>query len=160
MYLAERMHFLQDVIQMTTIAFVSVINYYHIYGLHQFWDTIYIYIYIYIYMVSQNCVCVCLIALSLILSTLHIILHLVRNKPTKWFRDNQIWYKVKLVTVIEGDQKAPFSITTTTRCRGVLLLSLDCSNLPLIIFTKPSARARYDTRSIFKLSFPSPRLVA
>ena len=26
--------------------------------------------------------------------------------------------KVKLVTVVEGDQKAPFSITTTPRCRG------------------------------------------
>ena len=26
--------------------------------------------------------------------------------------------KVKLVTVVKGDQKAPFSITTTPRCRG------------------------------------------
>ena len=27
-------------------------------------------------------------------------------------------YKVKLATVVEGDQKAFFSITTTPRCRG------------------------------------------
>ena len=42
MSLAQRMHmmhFLQDVIQMTTIAFVSVINYY---GLYLFWDILYI----------------------------------------------------------------------------------------------------------------------
>ena len=26
--------------------------------------------------------------------------------------------KVKLVTVVEGDPKAPFSIATTKRCRG------------------------------------------
>ena len=26
--------------------------------------------------------------------------------------------KVKLVTVVEGDQKAPFSIATTPRCKG------------------------------------------
>ena len=33
--------FLQDVFQMTTIALVSVINHYHINGLHLFWDTLY-----------------------------------------------------------------------------------------------------------------------
>ena len=27
-------------------------------------------------------------------------------------------YKVKLVTLVEGDPKAPFSIATTPRCRG------------------------------------------
>ena len=27
-------------------------------------------------------------------------------------------YLVKLATVVEGDQKAPFSIATTPRCRG------------------------------------------
>ena len=37
-----------------------------------------------------------------------------------------------MLIVVEGDQKAPFSIATTPRCRGVLLLSLDCSTLPLI----------------------------
>ena len=37
--------------------------------------------------------------------------------------------KVKMATEVEGDQKAPFSI-----------------------FTNPSARAGYDTRSIFKTS--------
>ena len=35
------MHFLQDMFQMSTIAFVSVINHYHINGLHLFWDTLY-----------------------------------------------------------------------------------------------------------------------
>ena len=35
----------------------------------------------------------------------------------------------KLVTVVEGDQKPPFSIATSLRA---LLLSLDCSTLPLI----------------------------
>ena len=41
--------------------------------------------------------------------------------------------KVKLVTIVEGDQKAPFSIATTPRCGGrALLLFLDCSTLPLI----------------------------
>ena len=37
--------------------------------------------------------------------------------------------KVKLATLVEGVQKAPFSIATTPR---VLLLSRDCSTLPLI----------------------------
>ena len=36
------MHFLLDMFQMTTIAFVSIINHYHINGLHLFWDTLYI----------------------------------------------------------------------------------------------------------------------
>ena len=55
MSLAQRMHFLQDVLQMTAIAFVSVIKNYHINELHLFWDILYthahthIYIYIYIY---------------------------------------------------------------------------------------------------------------
>ena len=40
--------------------------------------------------------------------------------------------KVKLTTVVEGDPKAPFSIATTLKCRGALLLSLNCSTLPLI----------------------------
>ena len=40
--LKERVHFLQNVFQMTIIAFVSVINHYHINGLHLFWDTQYI----------------------------------------------------------------------------------------------------------------------
>ena len=40
--------------------------------------------------------------------------------------------KVKLVTEVERDQKAPYSIATTLKCRGALLLSLDYSTLPLI----------------------------
>ena len=41
MCLAQRMHFLQDMFQMTAIALLSVINHYHINGLHLFWDTLY-----------------------------------------------------------------------------------------------------------------------
>ena len=40
---AQRMRFLHDRFQMTAIALVSVINHYHINGLHLFWDTLYIY---------------------------------------------------------------------------------------------------------------------
>ena len=39
---------------------------------------------------------------------------------------------VKLATVVEGDQKAPFPIATTPEEGRALLLSLDCSTLPLI----------------------------
>ena len=39
--LAKRIHFLQYMFQMTAIAFVLVINYYHINGLHLFWKTLY-----------------------------------------------------------------------------------------------------------------------
>ena len=42
MSLAQRMHFLQDVFQMATIAQVSIINQYHIDGLRLFWDTLYL----------------------------------------------------------------------------------------------------------------------
>ena len=45
--------FFQDVFQMTAITLVSAINYYHINGLHLFWDTLYIYIYIYIKMTNM-----------------------------------------------------------------------------------------------------------
>ena len=41
MSLAERIHFLQDVFQMTAIALVSVINHYHMNGLPLFRDTLY-----------------------------------------------------------------------------------------------------------------------
>ena len=51
--LAQRLHFFTDVFQMASIALVSVINPYHIKGLHLFWDTLYVYIYgqycIYVY---------------------------------------------------------------------------------------------------------------
>ena len=46
------------------------------------------------------------------------------------------WDKVKskLATLVEGDPKAPFSIATKTEMYGrALLLSLDCSILPLIL---------------------------
>ena len=38
---AQRIHFLQDLFQMTAIALFSVINHYDIYGLHLFCDTLY-----------------------------------------------------------------------------------------------------------------------
>ena len=41
MSLAQRMHFLQNVFQMTTITIVSVINHNHINELQLFWDTMY-----------------------------------------------------------------------------------------------------------------------
>ena len=41
MFLAQRMHFLQDVFQMTAIVPVSVINQYHNNELNLFWDTLY-----------------------------------------------------------------------------------------------------------------------
>ena len=40
MSLAQRMYFLQDVYQMTAIAFVTVIIHYHINGVYLFWDTL------------------------------------------------------------------------------------------------------------------------
>ena len=40
MFLTQRVHFLLDVFQMTTIALVSVVNRYHINGFYQFWDTL------------------------------------------------------------------------------------------------------------------------
>ena len=42
MSLAQRMHFLQDMFQITAIALISLINHYHINGLHLFWDTLYL----------------------------------------------------------------------------------------------------------------------
>ena len=41
MSLAQKMHFLQHVFQMTANALVSVINHYHVNGLHLFWNTLY-----------------------------------------------------------------------------------------------------------------------
>ena len=38
--LAQRMHFLSDVFQMTAIALVSAINHYQFNGLYLFWDVI------------------------------------------------------------------------------------------------------------------------
>ena len=53
-----------------------------------------------------------------------------------WLDRNILYYTVisKLVTVVGGDQKAPFSIANYyTKLLGrALLLSLDCSTLPLI----------------------------
>ena len=42
MSLTQRMHFLEDVFQMTGIVLVSGINHFHINGLHLFWDTLYL----------------------------------------------------------------------------------------------------------------------
>ena len=47
------------------------------------------------------------------------------NSIDKWFCDYKsrvdiqlLFRHSKLATVVEGDQKAPFSIATTPRCRG------------------------------------------
>ena len=45
---------------------------------------------------------------------------------------SHIKVKVKLATVVEGDQKAPVSIATTQRCRGGCDSSQDHSTLSLI----------------------------
>ena len=41
MFLSQRMHFLQDMFQITAIALISVRNHYHINGLHPFWENLY-----------------------------------------------------------------------------------------------------------------------
>ena len=43
MSLAQRMHFLKDVFQMTTNTLVSLINQYHNNGLQLFWDNPHVY---------------------------------------------------------------------------------------------------------------------
>ena len=53
MSLAQRMKFLQNVFQMTTVVLVLGIIHYHINGLYLF-ETPYIYIYIYIYKYLLN----------------------------------------------------------------------------------------------------------
>ena len=58
--------------------------------------------------------------------------------------------KVKLVTVVEGDLKAPFSIATTPG-GGVLLLSHDCSTLPLIHTLYCWVLSKEVTSTIFKV---------
>ena len=58
--------------------------------------------------------------------------------------DNWEWWKLLtsspslypqliLLIIVEGDSKVPFSIATTPKCEGGLLLSHDCSTLPLIL---------------------------
>ena len=54
------------------------------------------------------------------------------NSKVKYFNYSLCYKKVKLTTVVEGDQKAPFSIATTPRCRrgryffpGLLHFTLD-----------------------------------
>ena len=50
----------------------------------------------------------------------------------KSYRSN-IYMLVKLATVVVGEPKAPFSLATPPRySRSALILSLDCSTLPLI----------------------------
>ena len=70
---------------------------------------------------------------------------------------------MKLATVVEGDLKVPFSIATIPRCEGRHNSFLRIAPLyfwyspvlyiyKIIIFTNPTARVGYDTRSIFKWS--------
>ena len=59
---------------------------------------------------------------------------------------------VVVVTLVEGDQKAPFSIATIPRCKGsVLLLSLDCSTLPLINTLYCCVLSKEVSSTIFKV---------
>ena len=50
-------------------------------------------------------------------------------------KQRQTIVKVKLSTLVEGDSKAPFSIATTSKCRGgrYSFPWIDCSTLPLIL---------------------------
>ena len=66
---------------------------------------------------------------------IHIILHLVSWRP-----------------LVEDDQKTPFSIATTPRYRGrVLLLSLDCAILPLIRTLYCRVLSKEGSSTIFKV---------
>ncbi len=62
-----------------------------------------IYIYIYIYVCVCVCVCVC---------------KKERERERESMIEKNAITEKKLMTVVEGDQKAPFSIATTQRCRG------------------------------------------
>ena len=53
------------------------------------------------------------------------------TQPKKKFKKYFVVSQVKWAAVVERDQKASFSIATTT-VGGALLLSLGCSTLPLI----------------------------
>ena len=60
---------------------------------------------------------------------------LINNNSLIWI-GFALWYK-KLVTLVESDPKAPFSIATTPRCRRMAqLLSLDCSTYLIVLSTK------------------------
>ena len=60
-------------------------------------------------------------------------------------------YKVKLAIVVEGDPKSPFSIATTPKCRGALLLSLDPSTFPLIRTLSCWVLSKEVSSTIFKV---------
>ena len=51
----------------------------------------------------------------------HLKVEVINHPHFSWLLEsNKVIFivKVKLAVVVEGDQKAPFSITTTLRCRG------------------------------------------
>ena len=54
MFLAQKMHFLQNGFHMTAIALISVINHYHINGLHLFLDTLYIILLVILFWIEQH----------------------------------------------------------------------------------------------------------
>ena len=63
----------------------------------------------------------------------------------------------KSATVVEGDQKVPFSIVTTPRCRGGnYSFSLDCSTLPftLIILSVKQGGIKYHFFKVFGMTQP------
>ena len=60
--------------------------------------------------------------------------------------------KVKLLTVVQSDQKAPFLIATTPRCRGGrYFFFLDFSTLPLICTLCCSVLSKKVSSTIFKV---------
>ena len=48
------------------------------------------------------------------------------HKPMYMSLFQYIYKKVKMVTIVEGDPKAPFSLATTPKCRG------RCDSIPWI----------------------------
>ena len=71
-------------------------------------------------------------------------------------------YMVDSLKVINFKRVGSFTCTLLNGFKNwyptqIILFNIDDL---FIIFTNPSARAGYDTRLVFKRSFPSPRLVA
>ena len=76
----------------------------------------------------------------------------VLEEYLKLFNRVQTIVKVKLATVVEGDQRAPFSIATTPRCRGgrysfpftldtyLILLSVRANKLLIVFKNKISLK--------------------
>ena len=75
------------------------------------------------------------------------------RKPTKLNSPKYCYVSKQgcLFLFVEGHQKAPFSIAATPKCRGVLLLFLGCSTLPLIRTLYCWVLSREVSSTIFKV---------